>query len=278
VADENQPRLKQAPQRAGQLINRAIHEARELVDREVAITDDRSFQEWTHDCERWDARTKMALRSVFEGPWPDEFEEAATGSVYRVVNQTDGETIQYRIEALEGAINTLRSFEERLEYIEPAPASATDVAPAGSGVFLVHGRDHGLREAVGRFLGLLGLEVVILDERANQGRTLIEKFERNALDVGFAVVLLTADDRASGPDEDVVPNEPTRARQNVILELGYFMGKLGRDRVVALVAPGVEQPSDIHGLVYLPVAGDAWHLPLARELRAAGLAVDWDQL
>ena len=140
----------------------------------------------------------------------------------------------------------------------PSPAAAT-IAPDVPGpdrrrAFLVHGHDHGARDAVARVLTNAGLEPVILSEEPNAGRTIIEKFEAH-VDVAFAVVLMTPDDRGATDSEiTAVPSTSTsadlaavlqpRARQNVILELGYFIGILGRSRVAALVAGEVERPSD----------------------------------
>ena len=93
--------------------------------------------------------------------------------------------------------------------------------------------------------------------------------------VGFAVVLLTPDDlgRAKTASED----QP-RARQNVILELGYFVGLLGRDKVCALLKGGIEMPSDYVGTVYINWdAANAWKLELAKELKAAGYDIDFNQ-
>jgi hypothetical protein len=98
--------------------------------------------------------------------------------------------------------------------------------PAARKAFIVHGRDDGAREAVARYVEKLGFEAIILHEQANQGRTIIEKIEAHR-DVGFAVVLLTPDDVGSIKGEALQP----RARQNVLLELGYFVGRLGRSRV-----------------------------------------------
>jgi len=91
------------------------------------------------------------------------------------------------------------------------------------------------------------------------------------------VAILTADDCGHGPDEEQSSAAPNRARQNVILELGYFMGALGRDRVAALSDEGVEKPSDIHGLLYIP-CDSAWELRLAKEMKDAGLPVDLNSL
>ena len=143
-------------------------------------------------------------------------------------------------------------------------------------VFLVHGRDEGRKQEVARWLERVGLEPVILHERPNAGRTIIEKFSEEANGVGYAVVLATGDDEGRLRDEARLE---TRPRQNVILELGFFLGKLGRDRVSVLRAPDVELPSDYHGVLYIELdLRGAWKLQLAQELQAAGLSVDSSKL
>jgi predicted nucleotide-binding protein len=150
------------------------------------------------------------------------------------------------------------------------------VVPSSSKVFIVHGHNHGVKETVARFLERLGLEPVILHEKPNAGRTIIEKFADYA-DVQFAVVLLTADDegRVRG-----APSAPAlRARQNVVLELGYFLGKLGRARVCALYEAGVEIPSDYQGVLFVELdTSDRWRFDLVRELREASFEVDANRI
>lgn len=147
-------------------------------------------------------------------------------------------------------------------------------APLSRKVFIVHGHDDGAREAVARFLERIGLEAIILHEQANQGRTVIEKVVANS-DVGFAVVLLTPDDE--GCVKGGTP-EP-RARQNVLLELGYFIGRLGRDKVCALKRGGLEIPSDFAGVVWEQMDNNGgWKQSLARELEAAGHDIDWNKV
>ena len=155
-------------------------------------------------------------------------------------------------------------------------AMAQEINPSNiSEVFVVHGRDDGTKNTVARFLERLGLQPVVLAELPSQGRTIIEKFERHA-QVAFAVVLLTPDDAGSLRDEEDTPNP--RARQNVIFEMGFFIGKLGRDRVCALTEDIVEIPSDYAGVVYIPLdESEGWKLALVRELQKAGLAVDANQ-
>jgi predicted nucleotide-binding protein len=133
----------------------------------------------------------------------------------------------------------------------------------------VHGHDGASKQAVARCLEQLKLEPVILHEHPNARRTVIEKFEAYS-DVRFAVVLLTPDD---------VAGRQRRARQNVILELGFFLGKLGRKGVCPLYQQGVELPSDIAGVVYVALdEHGAWRLKLAQELKAAGIEIDLNDL
>lgn len=146
--------------------------------------------------------------------------------------------------------------------------------PFSSKVFIVHGHDDGARESVARFLERIELEAIILHEQANQGRTIIEKVVAHS-DVGFAVVLLTPDDE--GCIKGGIP-EP-RARQNVLLELGYFIGRLGRERVCALKSGDLEIPSDFAGVVWESMdKSGGWKQSLARELDAAGYRVDWNKI
>jgi predicted nucleotide-binding protein len=115
---------------------------------------------------------------------------------------------------------------------------------------------------------------VILHEQANQSRTVIEKIEAHS-DVGFAVVLLTPDDEGNLGGEKPRP----RARQNVLLELGYFIGKLTRSRVCTLKVGDIEIPSDWRGVIDEPFDdGGAWRQTLARELQAAEYTIDWNKV
>ncbi len=145
-----------------------------------------------------------------------------------------------------------------------------EAIPRRSRVFIVHGHDRGRRNDVELFLRKAGLEPVVLADQPNGGRTLIEKFEDYS-DVDFAVVLMTPDDEGAKKGDSPRP----RARQNVVLELGAFIGRLGRRNVVALMVSGVEEPSDVKGILYIDFdEGGSWRNGLARELEAAGLPVD----
>ncbi len=148
------------------------------------------------------------------------------------------------------------------------------VLPLTKRVFVVHGHDGEAREAVARFLEKIGFEAVILHEQASRSRTVIEKIEANR-DVSFAVILLTPDDEGCVRGGTLEP----RARQNVLLELGYFMAHLGRENVCALKRGRVEIPSDFAGVVWEAMDDNAgWKTKLARELEAAGHSIDWNKV
>lgn len=154
-------------------------------------------------------------------------------------------------------------------FNEPTPVNVMSIT--NNKVFIVHGHEEAVLHKVARVLDQLGLYPVILHEQADRGKTIIEKFESNS-DVGFAIVLLTPDDVGKSNKEE---NYSLRARQNVILELGYFMGKIGRDRVCALKLDSIEIPSDILGVIWTDIdSGGLWKYKLGKELLAAGFKVE----
>lgn len=147
-------------------------------------------------------------------------------------------------------------------------------------IFVVHGHDNEMKEAVARILEKLGFEAIILHEQAGPSKTIIEKFEACSESVSFAVVLLSPDDL--GYKKDQTPESTMlRARQNVILELGYFMGKLSRKNVVVLhrSETNFELPSDLLGILYIPFDPyNGWKYSLAKELDSAGYDIDYTKL
>ena len=173
-------------------------------------------------------------------------------------------------------INHLKGIHEQLElFDEPSDALPSTF---GNEVFIVHGRDNEAKETVARFVEKLGLKATILHEQPNKGRTIIEKLEDCADEAGFAIVLLTPDDVGTLKDNVNGRGEP-RARQNVVFELGYFMGKLGRERVCPLFKEEIQKPSDIDGIVYVPMDDtDGWKLRLGQEMKNAGFAIDMNKI
>jgi predicted nucleotide-binding protein len=220
---------------------------------------------------RWSKRVAMFLRTAMGSDVSDGFRTIGA--------EDDFDALAMRRGHLEGLI-----AQSEEESNSPILAASSEVivgkaAPMTSTkkVFVVHGHDGEVKETVARFLTRLELDPIILHEQASQGRSLIEKFETSSTDVAFAVVLLTPDDfgRAAARPPELHP----RARQNVILELGYFLGRLGRTRVCALHKGGVELPSDFQGVVYIPFdAAGAWKTLLAQELLGAKLTIRLEDL
>lgn len=142
-------------------------------------------------------------------------------------------------------------------------------------VFIVHGHDNEAKQETARFIERLDLQAIILHEQANKGQTIIEKIEDNS-NVGFAVVLYTPCDEGRAKNQSELQN---RARQNVVFEHGYLIGKIGRKNVCALVKGNVEKPNDISGVVYIDMdSHGAWKTELAKEMKECGYFIDANKL
>ena len=135
-------------------------------------------------------------------------------------------------------------------------------------VFIVHGHDDALKNEVARYIEKLGLEAIILHEQASNGKTIIEKIEYYS-DVSFGIVLYTPCDIGGKTEKNLQP----RARQNVVFEHGYLIGKIGRENVVALVKDKVEKPGDISGIIYIETSGN-WKQDLVKEMKEVGYKID----
>ncbi|MCX4177744.1 MULTISPECIES: nucleotide-binding protein [Paraburkholderia] len=238
----------------------------------------------------WDGYNIELLRRMFTNDEEADKYKPYGGPMTTYVSAGGGRDLGREVanhaQNLQAKIGRLKALNTRIELYElDDSVSAFTASTTGVGdtrrvdthdnrVFIVHGHDHGSREAVARVVETLGLEPIVLGDEANSGQTIIEKFERHA-QVGFAIVLLTGDD-VGGKDESSLHR---RARQNVILELGYFIGRLSRARVCALYVAGVEMPSDIAGVGYVALdQAGLWKYEVAKELRAAGYTVDLNRL
>lgn len=183
-------------------------------------------------------------------------------------------------ESIDQALASLEKTKGRLRRLirmgtevgSPPPNISKKESPKA---FVVHGHQTGYREAVARLLEKLGIEPVILMEKPDQSMTVIEKLEEHA-DVPYSIVLMTPDD--VGHPANAPEAAKPRARQNVVLELGYFMGRLGRSNVAVLHAGNLELPSDMAGILYIPLENDGWKLRLAGELKASGFDIDLNKL
>ena len=232
---------------------KALERLRRALDAISALKqcqpDSPAFKKWRRD-------TEIAIVNTFDKKERHiaDFKGVDYGHGEWSSEITDNQQRDYW-KGLDSATAVLESMiDEVKEYWEdengtPIPSETHDTEQINTNeVFIIHGRDDGAKQTVARFLETLDLKPAILHERPDGGRTIIEKFEQNA-EVGFAVALLTPDDVGAGKGEESSFNP--RARQNVIFEFGYFIGKLDRKRVCALVKGHVEKPSDYDGVLYI---------------------------
>ena len=248
------------------------------------VSNIRDLNHQSSEFTKWHRDTRVGIGYVFG---QDSSNAQDFGSIQyspNLIPSTEQREREVYLNGLNRASAILSSMIDEVETWWPHSVqitTQTDV-PNGVGVsvsnrvFVVHGRDEEAKQTVARYLERLELEPVILQEQPNEGRTIIEKFEEYA-EVGFAVVLCTPDDVGALESERYKLNP--RPRQNVVLEWGFFLGKIGRNRVCALLKGGVEIPSDYDGVIYIPLDDfGGWRMELAREMRKAGLPVDMNRL
>lgn len=180
------------------------------------------------------------------------------------------------IDECDMALGVLNS--DRFEYPEEVKNKTQNTKnnKKSKKVFIVHGHDTYVRNEVELFIRCIGFEPIILCKRADKGDTIIEKIEREAKDVCFAIVIYTSCDL--GKDKNADDLKP-RARQNVVFEHGFMCAHLGRKHVCALLEDGVEQPGDLQGVIYKPLdEGGVWKYQIADEMKAVGLDVDKNKI
>jgi predicted nucleotide-binding protein len=217
----------------------------------------------------WYNRVKALLTSAIDVQASEAFRDLGGTTPYDYWEQYRDRQVGH-LEGLALRIEASGLQQAKVEHVHVAMDGQTP--PLTNRVFLVHGHDTGTKETTARFIERLGLAPIILHEQANEGRTIIEKFEVYS-DVGYAIVLMTPDDVGASVKEQ--GKLLARARQNVILELGYFTGRLGRSKVCALFKSGIEIPSDFHGVLFLELdEPGAWKPKLANELVKAGMKID----
>ena len=253
--------------------SKAIERLRRALD---AIPTLKQMPRRSPNFEKWRRDTQIAITNTF-GDKSRHIQDFNGVEYWSWVTEESREQRAY-LRGLDSAASVLESMIEEIEEYwkeeqqTPSSSAAQENERTNTNeVFIVHGRDNEAKETVARFLQNLGLTPVILHEQPNQGQTIIEKFEQHA-QVGFAVALLTPDDVGAlkGDEKNLKP----RARQNVVFELGYFLGLLGRERVCALTKGNVEIPSDYDGVVYISLDDGGWKMKLIKELKNVGFDVD----
>lgn len=242
-------------------LEKFLQEAKEFAKMDITATDS-NFIAWNNSLIRF-AEKKYGIKSTTTLNFKNRhyslmaFGSNTPTSSFIHAYQKDMATTVKELEIL---------LEEEKEDMTDEPIiSKTEKTIDSKKVFIVHGRDDSKKYELSGFLYEQGLQPIILHEQVNNGQTIIEKIEKNS-DVGCAIILLTPDDEGKLKNSDLPLK--TRARQNVIFEAGYFMGKLGRNRTILL--SGVEETmSDIDGIVYLNL--NNYKSDLLKELKALDL-------
>ncbi len=242
--------------------------------------DDAEQAEFYSVYNKWDSFNIELLKQSFSNS-ENDYRKEYENSLYMGSMFGSNDIVNDEKKTIKKKVDTLESFIERIDIIPSEVANNTSKelkseAILSNKVFIVHGHDSLMKEVTARTLTQLGLEPIILHEQVDGGKTIIEKFEKNSSEVSFAVILLTADDEGKSLKESEYQK---RARQNVVFEMGYFIGKLHREKVFLLLEKGVEKPGDLDGIVYTSIdSNDGWKFKLVKELKACGYNVSADSL
>lgn len=224
---------------------------------------------------KWQKKAERFLKSHYqEGDEYKDFINTSFGLHVWTFDTPDSSWVEA---CADGLRETKAIFEVYLEELqnsddkEMTKVSDKKISNNNNRVFVVHGHDGELRQSIARTLERQGIEPIILAEQANLGATIIEKFEKYS-DVRVAICLFTEDDLGKANKEDDLKH---RARQNVVFEAGYFIGKLGRENVVLLANRDIEMPSDLSGVVYTD--NSMWQMQVLKELKEMGFSVDFNK-
>jgi len=270
-----------------ELLNKTLKELNEFsaYDGENDIT----------DFKLWEKRTDRNLKKIFGEN--SSYVESFAYIIFEYIpsnydfGYSNSDFVSTFINARKEAVIVIRSAIEEIEdtweenISKTYQTSRTDnvkitivnnkINTAKTKVFIVHGHDELAISQVSEIIRKLKLEPIVLKDQVSRSSTVIEKIEANTNDIGFGVVLYTECD-IGGKDKDSLKS---RARQNVVLEHGYLMAKIGRENTFALVKGKVETPGDISGVVYTQMDDHkAWSFTLAKELKASGFDIDLNNL
>jgi predicted nucleotide-binding protein len=235
---------------------------------------------------KWhDFNTELLKRIFTTDEFANEYNRRFSCTVISTMDESSlGKEISDFHSDVYSCIHRLDSIIERLELIPLSHSviqenmkseKSSQPIKINNKIFIVHGRDDLAKTETARFIEKLGFEAIILHEQASSGNTIIEKIEEHT-DVGFAIVLYTPCDIGSLAGES---SQKPRARQNVVFEHGYLIGKLTRKNVCALVKGDIELPNDISGVVYITLdSHNAWHIKIAKELKKSGYPVDMNKI
>jgi len=263
-------------------LNKRIQSGEEIYSRQILTR--QQFDQAKQDFYNWDDFNSELLKQSFNIPnneYKSDYDRVNNSGIYFGGPSSPAEELKEFIDDVKNKVNSVRQLVAKLPLIKTEMHEVKQKTVdnydqvSNNNIFIVHGHNNEVKINVARTLEKLGLNPIILHEQSNAGKTVIEKFEEHS-NVSFAIVLLTDDDLGKSKKDDKLNS---RARQNVILELGYFIGKLGRNRVCPLYSKGVELPSDLYGLLYLELdQSEYWKINLAKELKTAGYDIDVNKI
>ncbi len=253
-----------------------ISEGNVLITKHVTSEDKRFIS--------WLTKVKQLVKQQF-GSDSDEYNAIKKRrfdiTLVIISTNTEAPTTDEKIEACKyGIETTIAELEGYKEFFEEysSPELVENLKENQrvlmNKVFIVHGHNGELKESVARLIERQNIQAIILSEQANSGNTIIEKFEENS-DVQAAICLFTEDNIAKANDEQHSEFK-MRARQNVVFEAGYFMGKLSRKRVILIANEDVEMPSDLQGVIYTSTSN--WNVDVLKELMKMGFDIDMNKL
>ncbi len=234
--------------------------------------DSQNFNKWQRD-------THITIEKIFgrNSRNARDFSNIIYSPLIYYANTPDHVFQESYIDGLRSAQTILQSMIDEIKeyWDENVVSNQIDPIPTKiktTNIFIIHGHDHSTKNILARFITKLGLNPIILHEKANLGRTIIEKFEDHAINVSYAIALLTPDDYGAAKGRAALHD---RARQNVVFEFGYFIGKLGREHVCGITKGDIEIPTDLSGVIYIRLDDrGAWKAEVVKELRGVGINID----
>jgi predicted nucleotide-binding protein len=246
------------------------------------ITTEQQLTEVEKQFDQWDDYNTELLKSSFNNSI-NEYRSAYsnTGSMIGVSDVMRGvsihnpqhrfrtltERIDVKITELESLLSKVNLIHSEVETTRPAMAIQDAATISNDTVFIIHGHDDAMKKAVQLFLSRAGLKDIVLHEQPDKNRTVIEKLIEEGSSAAYVIALLSPD--------DIQEDGTVRARQNVVLEIGYFIGKLGREKVRLLRKGDVVIPSDLQGILFENYDDQgAWRIKLLKEMQAVGLPID----
>lgn len=248
------------------------------------VKDNPIFAKYEKEIKKWEGWPDDSSSYSWEMPGNFEGTKVLAYSIYKKIGKSSEDALQLMFEVCSKSnfnesiyeVNKMfigyfsKAFEEIINANPELEVGSIEKVK-GRKVFIIHGHDESLKMEVQLLLTRAGVNNIVLHEQADKGRSIIDKLTEEGKDSNYAIALLSPD--------DVLLDGKIRARQNVILEVGYFIGQLGKERVRLLIKEEVEVPSDLSGILYEKYdKPGAWKIKLLKEMQAVGIFVDLENV